>query len=105
MVVKEYLEMIEDYQVKNKALRAWKLTKGIASGFLGFVLGWGSFYTVPNNSEGVVQTFGRYSRTTEPGLHFKIPLIEGVTKVPIKQVQKVELGFRSLKPGVDSQYC
>ncbi len=104
MVITEYIERIQDLDAKNTMLRTWKWTKGIAAGLIGATVAFGSFYTVPNNSVGVVQTFGAYSRSTEPGLHLKMPLIEGVTKVPIKQVQKVEFGFRSLKPGIDSQY-
>jgi membrane protease subunit HflK len=64
-----------------------------------------SIYTVPTDSAGVVQRFGRYSRTTEPGIHLKIPYwIEAATAVPVKKVQKEEFGFRTLKAGVDSQY-
>jgi len=105
MVIKEVLEQIEDCDAKNSALKTWKWVK---RGFIGAVAGiglFGSLYTVPNDSVGVVQRFGNYSRTTEPGIHIKWSYgIESVTKVPIKRVQKEEFGFRSLKPGVDSQY-
>jgi len=64
-----------------------------------------SVYTVPTDSAGVVQRFGRYSRTTEPGIHLKFPLgIEEAVAVPVKRVQKEEFGFRTLKAGVDTQY-
>ena len=62
-------------------------------------------YTVPTDSAGVVQTFGRYSRTTEPGIHLKMPFgIEEAVAVPVKKVQKEEFGFRTLKAGVDTRY-
>jgi len=62
-------------------------------------------YTVPTDSAGVVQTFGRYSRTTEPGIHLKMPFgIEEAIAVPVKKVQKEEFGFRTLEAGVDSRY-
>lgn len=105
MVVKEVLEQIEDNEAKNTALKTWKWVK---RGFIGLVACIGlysSLYTIPNDSVGVVQRFGSYSRTTEPGIHTKWPYgIERVTKVPIKRVQKEEFGFRSLRPGIDSQY-
>ena len=64
-----------------------------------------SIYTVPTDSAGVVQRFGRYSRTTEPGIHLKFPLgIEEAVAVPVKKVQKEEFGFRTLEAGVDSRY-
>jgi membrane protease subunit HflK len=64
-----------------------------------------SIYTVPADSAGVVQRFGRYSRTTEPGIHLKAPFgIEEAVAVPVKKVQKEEFGFRTLEAGVDSRY-
>ena len=37
------------------------------------VLAWTSYYTVQAESEGVVLRFGRFLKTVEPGLHFKLP--------------------------------
>ncbi|NNE10065.1 MAG: FtsH protease activity modulator HflK, partial [Gemmatimonadetes bacterium] len=43
-----------------------------------------SVYTVEPEEVGVVLTLGRYTRTTEPGLHFRLPLgIDKVYKVPV----------------------
>ena len=51
-------------------------------------------FTVKQNEVGVVQLFGRYVRTTEPGLNFKLPLgIEKVTKVNVREIQTAEFGF------------
>lgn len=62
-------------------------------------------YTVDPEEVGVIQRFGKYDRTTEPGLHFKIPFgIEELTKVKVKHVYKGEYGFRTLKSGVKTQY-
>ncbi len=53
-----------------------------------------SCYTVPVDSVAVVQRFGAYSETTEPGLHFKLPLgIDEATVVPVKRQLKLEFGF------------
>jgi len=55
---------------------------------------WTSFYTVPAESEGVTLRFGRYLTTTEPGLHFKLPLgIDEVVVLPTRRQLKMEFGF------------
>jgi modulator of FtsH protease HflK len=54
------------------------------------------FYSVPADSVGVVQRFGKYIYTTGAGPHFKIPLgVDRVTTVPIQRQLKLEFGFRS----------
>jgi membrane protease subunit HflK len=69
-------------------------------------LGSSAFYTVAVDEVGVVQRFGRYARTVEPGLHFKLPRgIEKVTKVRVRFVYKEEFGFRTLQAGVRTQYA
>jgi len=54
-----------------------------------------TFYQVQPEAVGVVLRFGRYVRTTEPGLHVKVPFAEHVTKVPVQRQLKQEFGFRS----------
>jgi modulator of FtsH protease HflK len=55
---------------------------------------WTSYYTVEAESEGVVLRFGKFLKTVEPGLHFKLPLgIDAVTVVPIRRQLKLEFGF------------
>ncbi len=55
-----------------------------------------TFFTVPADSVGVVQRFGRYLESTEPGLHMKIPFgADMVTLVPIRRQLKLEFGFTS----------
>ncbi len=64
-----------------------------------------AIYTIPTDSAGVVQRFGKYNRTTEPGIHLMWPFgAEAATDVPVKRVQKEEFGFRTLEAGVDSRY-
>ena len=46
-------------------------------------------YTVGAESEGVVLRFGKFFKTVEPGLHFKLPLgIDAVTVLPIRRQLK-----------------
>jgi membrane protease subunit HflK len=53
-----------------------------------------SIYTVQAESEGVVLRFGKYVKTVEPGLRFKLPFgIDQVSIVPVKRQLKQEFGF------------
>jgi len=64
-----------------------------------------TFFTVKQDEVGVVQRFGKYVRTTQPGLQFKLPAgIEKVTKVNVKQVRTEEFGFTSGARDVRSRY-
>ncbi len=46
-----------------------------------------SFYTVDEQERAVVLRFGEYNRTETPGLRFKVPLIDNVTKVRVTNVR------------------
>ncbi len=64
-----------------------------------------SFYTVGPEENGVVLRFGRFMRTTEPGLHFKFPMgVERVYKIPVQRQLKEEFGFTTVSSGIRSQY-
>ena len=64
-----------------------------------------SLYTIEADEVGVIQRFGKYSRTTEPGLHIKLPWgIETVKKVKTQRVFKEEFGFRTAKAGIKTEY-
>jgi modulator of FtsH protease HflK len=58
-----------------------------------------TFYQVQPEAVGVVLRFGRYVRTTEPGLHMKMPFAEDVIKVPVQRQLKQEFGFRTEDAG------
>ena len=65
-----------------------------------------SIYTIGVNEVGVVQRFGKYVRTTSPGLHFKLPRgIEKLTKVAVREIKKEEFGLRTIKAGIRTQYA
>lgn len=54
------------------------------------------FYTIQPDEEGVILRFGKYARTSVPGLNYKLPYpIETVTKISVTRVNKEEIGFRS----------
>ena len=63
-----------------------------------------SVYTVQPEEVGVILRLGKYAGTTEPGLRFKIPLIDRLTKVPVRRQLKEEFGFRSESVAVRSSF-
>jgi modulator of FtsH protease HflK len=79
-------------------LKSALLTWGLRSFWLllATYLAWTTYFTVPADSVAVVQRFGKYISTDEPGLHFKMPFgIDKVTHVPVRRQMKLEFGFGS----------
>ncbi|RTZ98605.1 MAG: FtsH protease activity modulator HflK [Deltaproteobacteria bacterium] len=65
---------------------------------LALFLATSAYFTVATNEVGVIQRFGRFVRTVQPGFHFKWPAgIEKVTKVTVRKVETEEFGFRSIQ--------
>ncbi|MBA3003975.1 MAG: FtsH protease activity modulator HflK [Desulfurivibrio sp.] len=81
-------------------------------GRLGSVIGifllanvlYSSFYTIAPGEQGVVLRFGKYTKTTSPGLNFKLPLMDEVIKVDVENVRKEEFGFRTKIPGQRTEF-
>lgn len=71
----------------------------------GLVLVGGALYQVQPEEVGVVLRFGRYVRTTEPGLRMKLPFVERVFKVPVQRQLKQEFGFRTVQADVRSRFA
>lgn len=86
-------------------LKSFKLPGGISAGPIVIIIiillfiGSSIFFSIAIDEVGIVQRFGKYVRTTQPGLNFKLPTgIEKVTKVRVKRVLKEEFGFSSERP-------
>jgi membrane protease subunit HflK len=69
------------------------------------VVGFSTLYQVQPEEVGVVLRFGRYVRTTDPGLRVKIPFVEQVSKVPVQRQLKQEFGFQTTEAGVRTTYA
>jgi membrane protease subunit HflK len=79
--------------------------KGVVLGVLVVVLLIGSIYQVSPEEIGVILRFGKFTRTADPGLHFKLPLgIEKLTRVPVQRQLKLEFGFRTTRAGIRSEF-
>ena len=82
----------------------FKKFRGLIALIIVAIIGFFSIYTVDANENGVVLRFGKYSHTKKPGLHFKIPLIDQVSRVKVDYQYKREFGFRTLKAGIETKY-
>ena len=81
--------------------------KSISTGVIALLIVGGllsTFYQIQPEEVGVVLRFGKFVRTTDPGLRAKLPLIETVIKVPVQRQLKHEFGFRTVEAGVRSQF-
>ncbi len=62
-------------------------------------------YVINPEEVGVIQRFGKYLKTSQPGLNFKIPFgVDKLTKVEVRRVLKEEFGFRTIAAGVKSKF-
>jgi len=69
------------------------------------LIAFNSYYTVDPEETAVVQRFGRFVRTADAGLHFKIPFgVETVRKVVTGRVLQREYGYRTVEPGVRTRF-
>lgn len=76
----------------------------IVVGVIVLMILFSSFFQVDTEEVGVITRFGKFTRTVDAGLNFKLPFIEEVQKVPVERQLKEEFGFRTVKAGVQTQY-
>jgi len=82
-----------------------KTIVGVAVAILLGIFLFSSYFTVDTEEVGVVLRLGKFVRTVDPGLNFKLPFgIEKVYKVPVERQLKLELGFRTTNPGIRTEY-
>ena len=63
-----------------------------------------SVYSVGTESVGVIQRFGKYTGTVDPGLRFKLPFgIDRVTILPVKRQEVKAIGPSSLEINLGSR--
>ncbi len=71
----------------------------------GLIVVFGTVYQIQPEEAGVVLRFGKYQRTSEPGLNFKLPLgVEELIKVPVQRQLKMEFGFRTQDANISTRY-
>ena len=79
------------------------LVLGVAAAVFLIVTG---YYQVEPDEVAVVQRFGKFVRTSEPGPHLKFPFgVERITKVPVLRQLKMEFGFRTTRAAAQTTYA
>jgi len=99
----------EEYEYEESNLPPWLQTiadnlKVILIGILTVVVLLSGIFQIGPEEVGIITRFGKYTRTVNPGLNFKIPFFESVMKVPVERQQKLEFGFRTTQADVRSTY-
>jgi len=98
-------EWADDYGLKFKLPGDWLLWLKLGVPILLVLWLLSGIYIVRPDEQGVVRRFGKAVRITEPGPHYRLPRpIEMVDKVKVKQVRRIEIGFRTYRPGSPAQY-
>ncbi|MGB1091365.1 MAG: FtsH protease activity modulator HflK [Oceanobacter sp.] len=67
-----------------------------AGAILVVILGFNSVYTLDETERGVVLRLGEYLKTENPGLRFKLPLVDDVIVVSTTNVREIEVKERML---------
>lgn len=74
--------------------RVGKIVAAVILVIVAAILAFGSAYSITEQEQAVVTTFGKAKTVSEPGLHFKIPFIQ--------QVQKVDTTIKGFPIGYSS---
>lgn len=83
-----YRENTRDKEL-SKVVRIVSL---VAIGILALILVLTSMYTINEDQDAVLTTFGQPSTVSESGMHFKLPIVQKVNKVDMS-VRGMEIGY------------
>lgn len=98
--------MEDNRVVDGKAREVGKSTKTIlkfsVTGIIAAILLLDSFYTINEQEQAVLTTFGVAKSVTQPGLHFKMPFIQNVEKVNTT-IKGIRIGYDENGNSIDSE--
>lgn len=101
---------VKDWQLEIRALverqkpslqAAWRSARGVARWYVAgplLVVVWvlSGLFAVAPDEEAVVVRFGRYVRTAQPGVHYRLPWpVERLERSRIRHLHRFEIGFRT----------
>jgi modulator of FtsH protease HflK len=101
--------IIKDIQSKiNKFLPGGSSSGGKPIGLILIIIAFvwlaSGLYRVGPDEQGVVLRFGKFIKTTQPGLHYHIPApVETVQTPKVTKVNRIDIGFRSERDSGFSQ--
>jgi membrane protease subunit HflK len=90
---------------RRAGTRVLRHLKWIVVGVVVLIAGLTTTYQVEPAEVGILTRFGMVVRTSDPGLHFRIPFgVDRVVKVPVQRQLKQEFGFRTTHVAVRSEH-
>lgn len=93
-------DKVIDIDIKNLEKKLLKIVPRVVIGLFLLVILINSIYILDSKENGVVLRFGKITATvTEAGPHFKIPLVDRVEKVNVKNIYNMEYGYRTQSGG------
>ncbi len=93
-IIKKIQKTINDILPGGSSGGAKSIIVGIV--ILGFIWLASGLYRVLPDEQGVVLRFGKFVKTTQPGLNYHIPIpIESVQTPKVTKVNRMDIGFRS----------
>ena len=101
--------IIKDIQSKiNRFLPGGSSSGGKPIGLILIIIAFvwlaSGLYRVGPDEQGVVLRFGKFVKTTQPGLHYHIPIpVETVETPKVTKVNRIDIGFRSERDSGFSQ--
>ncbi|MCL2074335.1 MAG: FtsH protease activity modulator HflK [Marinilabiliaceae bacterium] len=99
-----YKQTINNSNLPPSLRKFLSKTSNVVLSIFAIIVLWSGLFQVGTEEVGVITRFGKYTKTVQPGLNFKIPFLETVTKVPVERQQKLEFGFRSAPARHRSEY-
>ena len=84
----------------------FSLVRNLVIVFLAVVAVLSGVFQVQPEEIAVVLRFGKFVRSADPGLQFRLPFgIERVLKVPVQRQLKEEFGFRTVRADIRTEYA
>lgn len=94
------MEVVDINSKKNMPKIPVKAILGACVLLFILIVSFNSAYTVNDQQQAIVLTFGKVTSIEGAGMHFKLPdPIQSVIKVPVQKTQKLELGYRDKGDG------
>lgn len=81
---------------KNKVLKIFRICRFVIIAVFILILIFSSFYTINENQNAVITTFGQPSVVSDSGMHLKLPF-------GIQKVDKIDMSVRGMAIGYDSK--
>ena len=93
-IIKKIQSTINKFMPRNGASSGRPLIFGLI--ILAIIWGASGLYRVLPDEQGVVLRFGKFVKTTQPGLNYHIPFpVESVLTPKVTKVNRMDVGFRS----------